>query len=151
MKTCIQCAETKHLEDYYRALGMRDGRQSRCKECHKHNMRILARTTARTRKLLHHAKQRAEKMGWEFTITEEDIYIPETCPVLGMELIVQSPRGKGGGSAGSPSLDRINPALGYIPGNVQVISHLANTMKCNATPEELLMFADWVYKTYGGF
>lgn len=36
-----------------------------------------------------------------------------------------------------PSLDRINPDRGYVPGNVQVISFRANTLKNNATREEL--------------
>jgi hypothetical protein len=49
----------------------------------------------------------------------------------------------------SPSLDRIKPELGYVPGNIQVISARANVMKNDATPEELLAFANWVYRTYG--
>lgn len=44
----------------------------------------------------------------------------------------------------SPSVDRINPHLGYVPGNVQVISYKANSMKRNCTMEELLMFAETV-------
>jgi len=39
--------------------------------------------------------------------------------------------------AGSPSLDRINPALGYVKGNVWVISFKANAIKQNATVQEL--------------
>jgi hypothetical protein len=29
-------------------------------------------------------------------------------------------------------------------------SNKANTMKNDATPQELLAFADWIYKTFGG-
>jgi len=30
-----------------------------------------------------------------------------------------------------------------------VISHLANCMKSSANPEQLILFAEWVLKTYG--
>lgn len=46
----------------------------------------------------------------------------------------------------SPSLDRLNPRKGYVPGNVAVISFIANTIKSNATPTQLRKVADWVAK-----
>jgi hypothetical protein len=36
----------------------------------------------------------------------------------------------------SPTIDRIDPRLGYVPGNVHVVSHRANRIKNNATLEE---------------
>lgn len=65
--------------------------------------------------------------------------IPIFCPVLGLPLY----RNSGGAAQGpnSPSIDRINPALGYVRGNVKVISSKANAIKSNATPEELLRVA----------
>ena len=44
----------------------------------------------------------------------------------------------------TPSLDRINPKLGYVKGNVQVISWRANNIKRDATAEELRLVADFV-------
>ena len=41
----------------------------------------------------------------------------------------------------SPSLDKIKPHLGYVPGNVLVVSHRANMIKHDATPEELSLLA----------
>jgi hypothetical protein len=37
----------------------------------------------------------------------------------------------------SPSLDRIDNALGYVKGNVRIISFRANALRSNATLEEL--------------
>ena len=87
-----------------------------------------------------HAKGRAEKQGIPFTIVEKDIPIPEFCPVLGIPLRV----GKGKLHAGSPTVDRLIPALGYVPENVAVISHRANTIKNNGTVEEHRAIADWM-------
>lgn len=43
----------------------------------------------------------------------------------------------GGGRHNSPSLDRRDPSLGYVKGNVGVISDRANLLKSNMTLEEL--------------
>jgi hypothetical protein len=79
------------------------------------------------------AKRRAAKMNVPFDIEKSDIVIPKFCPILGIEMAY----GVGGVKPNSPSLDRIVPSKGYIKGNVWVISFKANTIKNDATLEEL--------------
>jgi hypothetical protein len=83
------------------------------------------------------AKRRAQKRGVPFTIELKDIpAIPEICPVLGIPLIIG--RGPTGGpTPNSPSLDCFKPELGYVPGNVRVISFRANTIKQDSTLAEI--------------
>lgn len=95
-------------------------------------------------KLLSDARYRAKTKGLEFSIELSDIIIPEYCPILKLKLTPNKISCK----ANSPSIDRINSELGYVKGNIQVISHKANSMKRNANVEELLMFAEWVKKEY---
>jgi hypothetical protein len=85
-------------------------------------------------KMLSGAKSRAAASGMDFSITRDDIIIPEFCPYLGIPLIGS---GRKGANPNSPSLDRIDSTKGYVPGNVEVISHRANTIKNNSTVEEL--------------
>ena len=92
--------------------------------------------------LLQSAKRRAKAAGIPCTITAKDIFIPEVCPVFGWPL----KKNEGKLADTSPSLDRIDPSLGYVPGNVQVISNKANVMKNNASREQLIKFAEWVLK-----
>lgn len=91
------------------------------------------------------AKQRAKKLDLPFTITIDDVIIPEICPVFETPLIFSS----GKLSRNSASIDRIDPKMGYVPGNVQVLSYMANTMKSNATKTELQKFAKWITEVYG--
>ena len=91
------------------------------------------------RYLLKQAKASAKKRGLDFSITKEDIVIPDKCPVFDIEF--------GHWNDTSASLDRIDNSVGYIPGNIQVISKKANRMKNNATQEELKRFAQWALST----
>jgi hypothetical protein len=84
--------------------------------------------------MFHRAKVRAKKKGLPFNLELSDIIIPEFCPIFGMRL--EKSQGKGAVDR-SPSLDRIRSEKGYVKGNVWVISNKANTMKSNATVEEL--------------
>ena len=81
----------------------------------------------------HNSKNRAKKKGLPFDLTIEDLEIPEKCPILGLELKV----GLNSSLEISPSLDRIVPELGYVKGNIRVISHRANRLKSDACIEEL--------------
>lgn len=92
------------------------------------------------------ARKRSERRGIPFSISPLDILavFPRdwVCPVFGvkMEVAVGAPCGR------SPSLDKIIPERGYVPGNIAVISFLANSMKQNATVGQVEMLADWMKK-----
>ena len=93
------------------------------------------------------ARQRAKRGGLQFTMERTDIAIPAVCPLLGIQLIHK--RGKGRGFwDNSPSIDRIDNGLGYVKGNVWVISWLANKMKATASREQLLTFCTNVVKCF---
>lgn len=89
------------------------------------------------------AKRNNIPLGFE-SVEEIAIYLkliaPEKCPVFGKEFT----RGGKGFSNWSPSVDKIIPKLGYVKGNIQIISMLANCMKRDATEEQLRIFARWV-------
>jgi hypothetical protein len=92
--------------------------------------------------LLYQVRARAKKLGLPFNLSLDDIQIPEVCPILGIPLARNE--GKLGPAHNSPSVDRVIPELGYVKGNVQIISTRANVMKNDASPEELRKFAAWV-------
>ena len=83
--------------------------------------------------MLRSVARRARQTGVEFTLTRSDVVIPEVCPYLGVQLSECGSKDVGR----RPSLDRIDPRRGYVPGNVVVVSFRANTIKHNATAEEL--------------
>lgn len=87
------------------------------------------------------AVMRAREGGYPCTITRE--YLSSlwtgTCPVLGIPLV------SGQDTAhNSPTLDKIVPALGYVPGNVAIISRRANAIKSDATAGEILKVYEWL-------
>lgn len=89
--------------------------------------------------MLNGARERAKRGGYPCTITIDDFDIPEFCPLLNIKLV----RNRGGSvRPNSPSLDKIKPELGYVPGNVWVISHRANNVKSDASLLELQMLVE---------
>lgn len=117
-------------------------RMTLCPPCNTERVKKVAPE----KKMLQRAKGRAKLQGRDFNLTVEDISIPDKCPILGIPLKVNN--GKPGAYNDSPSLDRIDNNLGYVKGNVWVISQLANAMKHSATPQDLRAFATWVLSTY---
>lgn len=91
--------------------------------------------------MLSNARTRAKRAGVPCTITAGDIIVPSHCPILGIPLARRL--GRKGGCDQSPSLDRIVPELGYVPGNIVVVSRRANRIKNDATIEELAAIADF--------
>jgi len=65
------------------------------------------------------------------------------CPLLGVELTYAKYEGTITPN-NYATLDKIDPTKGYVPGNVQILSYRANTLKNSATIEEMrLMLANW--------
>lgn len=77
---------------------------------------------------------RCKKRGIQFSLVEEDLVVPEYCPILGIKLEINTGRL----ADNSPSVDRIIPDLGYVKGNVVVVSQRANWLKKSATLSELI-------------
>jgi hypothetical protein len=140
-KLCKKCGETKDVSEFYR---QGQGYQRVCKVCDNARRKACYEVCDKEAHALKSIKARAVFAGIPFDLDMEDIASPPVCPVLGLKLS----RETGRKTNSSPSVDRIIPSLGYVKGNVQVLSELANRMKADATPEQLLLFADWVYRTY---
>lgn len=115
-----------------------------CVECSRtiHNPaeRIRYRNSKNTLEAQFRARRNQSlKKGIPFTITFEELEQPEFCPVLGLKLNYEW-SGKNGGHLRDPSkatIDKVVPELGYVPGNVFVISWRANKLKSDMKLDEL--------------
>lgn len=87
-------------------------------------------------------KRRAKVKLINFNLEISDIRIPKVCPVLGIELSFTNNHH----NDSSPSVDRLIPALGYVKGNIQIISNRANRLKNNGTIEEHKKLIEYMEK-----
>jgi len=99
----------------------------------------------RCKQMLRGARNRARKKNIEFSLVLEDILTlakQSRCPIshrlLKWKNTVDA-NSPGTASPDSPTLDRIDPSLGYTPDNVWIISHRMNMIKNNASPRELAL------------
>lgn len=73
------------------------------------------------------ARVRARKKGIFFDVDDVEVSRLQRviddgrCEVSGVAFTLKGPR-----SATSPSLDRIRPSLGYVPGNMRIVCHALN-------------------------
>lgn len=164
-RICTKCGKEKPLEEFSRNKNGKYGRRAFCKECEhaiQNSPEKLARRNELRKKkreneeyrlacnlkdketrhsnedsikkaILRTAKARAKKKGIIFDITIDDFNLPDKCPLLGIPLAVNYDTS----SDNSYSLDKIIPELGYVKGNVWIISNKANAIKSNASLEEL--------------
>jgi hypothetical protein len=111
-------------------------------------MGIKARSCKKTyaRMIFEQIRWRARKRSIPFNLTVDDVVIPEKCPVLGFELV----RSVGSIKYNSASVDRIVPELGYVKGNIIVVSLKANMIKTNAKVEDIIKVAEFYSKLAGG-
>jgi hypothetical protein len=93
------------------------------------------------------AKQSAKARGIEFNIEPTDITLVDTCPYLGLKLEKNIGTYRGT-QPNSISLDRIDSSKGYVKGNIQVVSLLANKCKSNLDLATLVTFAEGVLKMH---
>lgn len=81
------------------------------------------------------------RKGIPFNIDAVDIPVPDVCPALGIPIIMRDRSRRGNG----PSVDRIIPELGYIKGNVRVISYRANRVRNDCVdPRDLINIAHYL-------
>lgn len=125
-RACTKCKRVLPYSEFHKHSGCHGGFNCVCKVCRKPTSREQFRATPIEKRLYNAAKSRAAMRGREFNIELSDVVIPAQCPVLKI-------------SMDSPSIDRIDSSKGYIKGNIRVISKRANTLKNNATTEELAL------------
>ena len=156
LRKCCVCKQFKSYDNFHKNCRKYLGLSNTCKLCNKlknkdyqktikyKNKRIVYYMTYRNShkeyEMWRHAKKRAKLDNREFTITIEDIVIPEFCPVLSIPLNRES----NGKSDNSPSLDRIDNTKGYIKGNICVISWRANNIKNIGSALEHRKIAEYI-------
>lgn len=131
-KECRLCGAVKPISKY------RVARRTRtCMACESERDRAKKRVDPRVY-ILEVSKIRANRLGREHNISIEDIVIPDRCPITGVPVFYT----KGKATDSSPSLDRIDNSLGYVKGNVRIISNFANSViKGSRSRQELIDFA----------
>lgn len=85
-------------------------------------------------------KAKKKNLAFNLTATYMISITPTHCPVLGLPLKRCKRKEE---KTNSPSVDRLIPHLGYVEGNVIVVSQLANAVRSNATPEQIIAVGEF--------
>ncbi len=160
MKECTKCGVSKNSSEFFRATKEKSGLKSRCKLCEKvdaqeridrdpeHHKAMMLKSYHKRRIeviaedpsffIWRRTKISAKNRGLDFNLEPSDIRIPAVCPVYGMPLVIADKRGDeriGPHLENVATIDRVDPARGYVKGNVQIVSFKANRLKSDCTPE----------------
>ena len=146
-KKCNNCNSVKHYSMFRKknnTSGWRDVngglRYSYCKSCEANRMKERYMKNP-IPQMLSNSKIRARKKEIPHTINTEDIKKiwpkDNKCPILKKEFVMGYKKDK----SYAPSLDRVVPKLGYVKGNIMIISDIANRMKQDTSPANLEKFA----------
>ena len=141
---CRCCGEEKEAMEFSEHRQTKTGYDlSRCKQCKIEMSRSAASWDSKpiVNRIYDRVKTRAKEKGLDFDLELSDIIIPELCPVFKVPFIY-------GDHSWTYSLDRIKPDLGYVKGNVVVISNKANMMKSTATVDEVGMLYEWMLSLF---
>lgn len=87
----------------------------------------------RMRSRVAQTKSRSLRAGIPFSITVDDLALNKVCPLLEIPLTFDGARNN------TPSIDRIKPELGYVPGNVRIVSFKANRWKNDMSLDDAKM------------
>lgn len=107
---------------------------------------------ARKKCLLNNCRGSARKRGHECTLTAEDIdamLSTMTCSVTGLPLTWEH-EGETIRNPWAPSIDRIDNALGYVPGNVRVVCWAFNLMRADWPDEVVRTLVEAAHRTLNG-
>jgi len=150
----LWCGKCQSIKDKKEFNIRSDGTKRSCRECERlYNKANYDKAKQYTKKwykknpekaLFFSAKRRAEVNGLEFNIDLLDIVIPDFCPVFNVKLDKYK---ECNNKLNSPSLDRIDPSLGYVKGNIQVISWRANWLKNNGSLAEFEAIVEYLKKS----
>ena len=137
------------VHDYYSSN--RDKILAKSKEWQKHNIERYQNyrlqydwqreqgVIGKMRSMLRSSRKRAKEKGLSHTLKMEDLQslFVTHCPITGEEIAWESDVNQTSHyNPLGPSLDRTNPAEGYTPSNVRIVSHQGNTWKNNMTLED---------------
>lgn len=147
-KTCSKCGEVKPLSEFIGSSRNKSGYAALCITCNRERDRAYRQSCIekdlvewKLTELIRTSKRRARETGIEHDLDLNYLreILPECCPYLGAKFHWESKAGCGNRATHphSPSIDRIDGSKGYIKGNVAIVSHRANTIKHNATEQEL--------------
>jgi len=145
-KVCTLCSREQPLEAFHVNKHQASGRDSRCKICKKEKAR-KDREDNYFKEYTKTKKGECSSKGYPFNLTAE--YIEElwtgTCAITG-HTIQYGKKGSGSHHKDHAHLDRFDPDLGYIKGNVAWVSGRINRIKYNATVEELSDILNYMLK-----
>jgi len=159
-KKCNKCNKTQPKSNFQKKASNKDGLCNYCKTCKskidreyrerfkktasidnkKRCQKLKSIRGLRYRKknprkvLLTRAKSRAKVKDLDFNLSIDDIVIPKICPVLGIPIYTST---TGRQSSNSASIDRIDSSKGYTKDNISIISWRANSLKNDASLQEM--------------
>ena len=161
-RICPGCTKEKHFKEFRklkknRGWAAQDGsrRNTTCRICERIAMSKRYRNNG-IHQRYNSLRLTAKKKNIVFEISKEYLAklfkeAPDKCPIFGTEfgIVKYSPGNKdnnGGFRNNSFSIDRIVPELGYVEGNLIIISDLANRIKNNATPDQIIQVGKFYKK-----
>jgi hypothetical protein len=136
-RTCYKCKLIKPVSEFYKRTNEKHYRG--CKTCEKQQFTDFRKNNPHISHLSN-AKQRAKKLNLPFDLDKEWFYsaLPKVCPVF---------KTKFSDGKHNISIDRLVPTKGYVKSNCRIISHRANTIKNDATLEELKLLVQYLETT----